>query len=129
MRNFSYFLDKLPFLEINVIYEEKSIRLFSLIDTGADYTIFPRWVADKLGVIVEEGKMKLLEGAGGNLLAYIHPLTISICDKEIKIDVCFSEKNDIPEHILGRKDILNNFKLILDKNHFELIEHEENGNI
>lgn len=117
---FPYLLGKLPILNIRLIHEEKKLSLSSLIDTGADYTIFSREIAEKLGITVEKGEIIVLEGAGGNIVGYLHPLKILLCDREIKVIACFSEKDDVPENILGRKDVINNFQLILSKNWFEL---------
>lgn len=110
-------------IEIELYYKNKTLRLSALIDTRADYTIFSRGIAEKLGIDLENGEMKVLEGAGGNLIAYKHQIKLKICDKEIEIIACFSEKEDIPENILGRKEIINNFKLVFDKNHFELVSN------
>ena len=121
---YDYFLDKLPMLEIEIFFSNKSVRLLALIDTGADYTIFPRTIAQKLNIPLENGKIKILEGAGGTILARVHPVKINIGGIKIKTLACFSEKNDVPEQILGRLDILNHFKLVLDKHYFELIEHK-----
>ena len=121
---YDYFLDKLPMLEIEIFFSNKSVRLLALIDTGADYTIFPRTIAQKLNIPMENGKIKILEGAGGTILARVHPVKINIAGIKIKTVACFSEKNDVPEQILGRLDILNHFKLVLDKHYFELIEHK-----
>lgn len=123
---FNYLLGKLPVIDLKVVYKGKVLSLAALIDTGADYTIFSRAIARKLGINVEEGEMKVLEGAGGSIVAYIHQVNIILCNKEIGIKACFSEKEDVPENILGRKDVINHFKLILDKERFELVPHEEN---
>ncbi len=117
---FPYLLGKLPILNIKILYKDKKVSLSSLIDTGADYTIFSREVAEKLGIRVEEGEMIVLEGAGGNIIGYLHSIKILLCNREIEIIACFSEKDDVPEHILGRKDVINNFKLTLSKDWFEL---------
>lgn len=117
---FNYFLNKLPVIEIELLHKNNTLTVWALIDTGADYSIFSREVAEDLGIIVENGEMIVLAGAGGNIVAYLHPLKVKFCDKELEIVVCFSEKEDIPEHILGRKDVINNFKLTLSKDWFEL---------
>lgn len=122
---FNYLLGKLPVIDLKLISEDKELPMAALIDTGADYTIFSKAIARKLGLVVEEGEMKVLEGAGGSIVAYIHYIKMILCDKEIEIGACFSEKEDVPENILGRKDVINHFKLILDKEGFELISHED----
>ncbi len=122
---FRYFLEKLPMVEVELSHGKNETTLIALIDTGADFTIFPREVADDLGISVEKGKLKILQGAGGNLVAYLHPVRIKLCDLNLPIIACFSEKNDVPEHILGRSDVLNHFKLILDRDQFELVPHQK----
>lgn len=116
---FNYFLNQLPMVEVKLINNNRHVRLFALIDTGADYTLFSKAIAKELGLVIEKGEMKILEAAAGNVVGYLHPLTAIIADKEMKILACFCE-NDLPENILGRKDIINNFTLIMDKFRFEL---------
>lgn len=55
-----------------------------------------------------------------NIVGYLHHLKILLCDQEITVIACFSEKDDVPENIMGRKDVINNFKLTLSKDWFEL---------
>ncbi len=117
---FPYLLGKLPVLSIHLTYESIVVHLPALIDTGADYTIFSREVAESLGINVELGKMIVLEGAGGNIVGYLHPINVELCGKVIEVMACFSGKDDIPEHILGRKDVLNHFQFTLSKDWFEL---------
>ncbi len=117
---FNYFLNKLPMIEVEMVHKNNIISVWALIDTGADYSIFPREVAEELGITVEKGEMIVLDGAGGSIVAYLHPLKVRFCEKEVDIKACFSEKENIPENILGRKDVINNFQLTLSKDWFEL---------
>ena len=91
-----------------------------MIDTGADYTVFSRDVASELGIDVEGGQKEILDGAGGHILVYKHALEIKIGKKLIKTKGCFSIRNDIPENVIGRKDMIDNFKIIFSKNNFTL---------
>ncbi len=124
--HFRYFLGKLPLLDAELAYSDKKIRLSALLDTGADYSVFSRGVAQKLNIPLEKGELKVLEGAGGTIVAYRHSVKLKLCGKEIHIKACFCEKeSSIPENILGRRDVIDHFKVLFDKNNFTLLSPDE----
>ncbi|HIG92756.1 TPA: hypothetical protein HA242_07475 [Candidatus Woesearchaeota archaeon] len=48
-------------MEVEISSQSKKIRLSSLIDTSADYTIFSRSVADGLGIIFHRDYFELVD--------------------------------------------------------------------
>jgi len=97
------------------------LHLWVLLDTGADYTIFPKDVADRLRIPLTKGKMEIIEGVGhGTIVAYKHPIEMRIADRSIKITACFSMRDDIPENILGREELISNFKITFRKDGFSM---------
>lgn len=116
---YKYSFNKLPIIEITLIHNNKSVTLNALVDTGADYTIFPRDVADELGININQGTLIVLEGAGrGKIVAYKHKIKIKIEKIALENVVCFSLENDLPENILGRNDLLKKFRIIFERNFF-----------
>jgi predicted aspartyl protease len=79
--HFNYSLRKRPIVEMRLKHEDVEFSLSAIIDTGADYTVFSREIGERLGLNIEAGEMKILDGAGGSMIAYIHPITMILCDR------------------------------------------------
>lgn len=88
-----------------------------LVDSGADYTLFPRYVADELGIDLEKETKKCeSRGVGGGAVVYFlkKGLKIKIGNLEIKTPTGFLSGGDIPP-LLGREECLNLFDLRFHK--------------
>jgi len=118
---FKYTLGSLPIVETLVRYRKEWLHLWVLLDIGADYTLFPRDVADRLTIPLKEGEMEILEDIGyGTVVAHKHPIEMKIADRLIKMNACFSIRDDVPENILGREELISNFKVIFRKDGFSM---------
>lgn len=81
-----------PTLRVVVSQGDRRVAVIALVDTGADYTLFPQAVADQLGLDNACGKelgwVRLL---GGSAPCYVHPVMLSIEDRfRIRCDVGFT---------------------------------------
>jgi len=98
------------------------IERIAVVDTGADFTIFPKKDAAIFGINLE--KETLLDstfGIGGQEKIYLYKkLEIKIGDLSFKIPAGFLDRNDIPA-LLGRQSFLEIFKLIFES-HTTIIE-------
>ena len=84
-----------------------------IVDTGADYTVFPRSVAADLKMSIEkECREYLTKGVGGSERVFISTknVLIQIGDCTLKIPVGFLDRDDIPP-LLGRQECLDIFEL------------------
>ena len=95
------------------------VKLFSLkrkrwfeysmiVDTGADYTVFPFSVAGDLSIDIEkECNQYFTRGIGGNEKVFISKkkIPVKIGDYQLKIPLGFLERDDIPP-LLGRQECL-----------------------
>lgn len=114
-----------PYARIYVFKKDLGIYLerILVVDTGADFTIFPRKDAYLFGI--DLGKETVLEetfGIGGKEKIYLYKkLKIKLGDKTLQIPVGFLNRNDIPA-LLGRQHFLELLKVSLDKHNtiFEL---------
>jgi predicted aspartyl protease len=88
-------------------------ELSVLVDSGADISIFSRRIGDIMGMNVEHGEEKIFRGIVGELIAYVHKITISINDREVETRVAFA-LSEVP-NLLGRLDIFKNFELSFRK--------------
>ncbi|MFZ5366463.1 MAG: retropepsin-like aspartic protease [Patescibacteria group bacterium] len=86
-----------------------------LVDTGADYTLFPKHIAFELGIDLQKNcKPFSTSGVGGKEKVYFakQKLKMKIGSLEKEIPVGFLDKEDIPP-LLGRESCLNDFDLRL----------------
>lgn len=89
------------------------IRYTTIIDTGADYTIFPIKVARDLGINVEkECNQHFTRGIGGSEKVFMlkKSLQVKLGSYELAIPIGFLERDDIPP-LLGRHQCLDVFDL------------------
>ena len=75
---------------------EKKQKLFALVDSGADACLFPKGVADQLGLDIRSGNRVDFAGLGGNKSPfYFHDIEILFGQYQIKTKVGFSTSYDI----------------------------------
>ena len=93
-----------------------SIRM--VIDTGADYTLLPRFMAEKLGVNVEkECQIFHTRGIGGTGKVYfLSQIKVKLGNWTRTIPVGFLDKDNIPP-LLGRQKFLETFDTEFLKKH------------
>jgi predicted aspartyl protease len=92
---------------------EKRIRVYALIDTGADECAFPASFAPLLGHNLQAGQWKRISTGNGITTAYSHTTRIIIegfSTQEVLVD--FMANLNIP--LLGVRSFLANFVLIID---------------
>jgi len=89
-----------------------------VVDTGADYTLLPRYMADKLGVNLEKDcKAFITYGIGGGERVYfLSKIKVRLGDWERIISVGFLERNEIPP-LMGRHLFLETFETLFSSNH------------
>ena len=89
-----------------------------IVDTGADYTLLPRFMADKLGINVEtDCKIYSTYGIGGAEKVYFLPKIKAKLGKwERYIPLGFLERDEIPP-LMGRHLFLETFDTEFLKSH------------
>lgn len=89
-----------------------------IVDTGADYSLLPRFMADKLGVVLEkECKIFSTYDIGGAERVYFLPkIKVKLGDWERKIPIGFLERNEVPP-LMGRHLFLETFEVLFSSNH------------
>jgi hypothetical protein len=116
-----------PIIPIGLINKERSLGFAALIDSGADFCIFPMGLAESLGVTIDKSKAEGFAGISGEpSRAYFSDLTIEIGGWRYKTLVSFS--SDISPRgygILGQKGFFDFFKVTFDleKEEIELSPH------
>lgn len=104
-----------PWLPVVIInpHNNKRLKLYGLIDTGADECALPASYATLLGHDLLAGSSKEINTGNGKTIAYSHTIKIEItnfCTQEALID--FMPNLNIP--LLGAKSFLSNFIITIN---------------
>lgn len=99
-------------------FDKAWVETWMIIDTGADYTLLPRFMAKNLGVNLEkECKAFTTFGVGGGERVYFLPkIKAKLGTWERIIPVGFLERNEIPP-LMGRHLFLETFETVFSSNH------------
>ncbi|MEW6418608.1 MAG: retropepsin-like aspartic protease [Nitrospirota bacterium] len=104
-----------PYLPVTIINPDanRQLRVFALIDTGADECAFPASFAPLLGHNLQAGQQRKISTGNGITIAYSHISRLEIesfTTQDVLID--FMPNLNIP--LLGVKSFLSNFILTVD---------------
>ena len=93
-------------------------EIWMIVDTGADYSLLPRFMARELKIDLEtECKIFSTYGVGGKERVYFLPkIKVKLGKWERIIPVGFLERNEIPP-LLGRHLFLETFETVFSSNH------------
>lgn len=94
------------------------VAIRMIVDTGADYTLLPRFMADELGINLEkECRIFNTYGVGGGERVYFLPkIKVKLGNWERIIPIGFLERNEIPP-LIGRHLFLETFDTEFTKKH------------
>ena len=81
------------------------------VDTGCEYCVFQREVADQLGLEVESGYRLRLGSPGGDVETYTHLIRLETLGLSFDSVVCFRADYGFTRNLLGRNGWLNQVKL------------------
>lgn len=107
-----------PYAKIEVFKKDLKIYVnrVLVVDTGADFTIFPRKDAFLFGIDLEKETIKEETfGIGGKERIFLYKnLKVKLGNKELKIPAGFLDRNDVPA-LLGRQHFLEFFKVCFEE--------------
>jgi len=90
------------------------------IDTGAQFCLFERGVADDLEIDVEGGYREKFSTLGGGVVAYAHEVELETLGLRFQSYVYFADSYAVNRSLLGRQGWLQLVKLGLDDYRSEL---------
>ena len=102
------------------LWSSKFDRLITysfIADTGADYTLLPKTIAQDLGIdLTKDCKQYEFKGIGGKEKVYLlkKKLFIMIGQTKRQIPIGFLQHDDIPP-LLGKQECLDTFDVIFSK--------------
>ena len=104
-----------------VFFKEKLHNLWQpvtmIVDTGADYTLLPLFLAEELGVdVVKDCQTIMTQGVGGTGRVYLlkNKIEARIGDLMRQIPIGFLDSDYIPP-LLGRQEFFETFKVVFEK--------------
>lgn len=112
-----------PIIPLSIITKRRRVRYEALIDSGSDYTIFPKALEAILGLSPKKGKKESVVGvSGASLDVYFHHISIEVGGSEVKIYAGFAEAMNQDPGILGQNGFFDLFtvKFNLTKEEIEI---------
>lgn len=107
-----------PIVPIKFKIKDKDewINLEAYVDSGAGYSVFHSYVAEIVGLKLENGKEDYVTvGDGSQIKIYLHKVTISISDEVFESIIAFSRHLGIGFNVIGRLDIFDRFNICFDE--------------
>jgi len=109
-----------PVVQVFLYSEVKKIwyEIWMIVDTGADYTLLPKYFAERLKIdLKKECQLFKTAGIGGEEKVYLKEnLKVKIGNWERVVPVGFLDKENIPP-LLGRQGFLETFEVLFSSNH------------
>lgn len=104
-----------PYLPVTIINPDtgKRMRVYALVDTGADECAFPASFAPVLGHNLQAGQSKRISTGNGITVAYSHTTRIAIENFSTQ-DVLVDFMPNLSSPLLGVKSFLSNFILTVN---------------
>ena len=103
-----------PLAKIELLYEKKKQIFWPIIDSGANVSIFPKDVADALGIEFE-GEPEPVEGVMGTFLGYSHYINIRLGDYNEPISIRALFLMGEPYPLLGREGLFEKFDVLFQE--------------
>lgn len=110
-----------------VFFKEKLHNLWQpvtmIVDTGADYTLLPLFLAEELGAnLAKDCQTIITQGVGGTSKVYLlkNKIEARIGYLNRRIPLGFLDNDYIPP-LLGRQEFLETFRVIFEKFHVTFI--------
>ena len=103
-----------PHIPVTIEYNGNRVKFLPLLDSGADYSVFYKSDALRLGLDWNKGESIIFNNADGSTFtAKKFLLPIEIKGETFKTIICFVENKESYMPLLGRKDIFNHFYITL----------------
>lgn len=103
-----------PIIPVEILTQKGFVTFQFLLDSGADFTLLPKHVADLVGIDLQKSPSARTFGVEGKgIRVFIGRITIKIGPHTFPIRCFFSERDDAP-FLLGRMDLFSKFKIEFD---------------
>jgi hypothetical protein len=117
-----------PVVEVSLRQESGTgiwVKVFPYVDSGADFSLFPKGICRLLGLGLNEGQRSSIQGVGGKAAAiYLHTVQMRLGETIFNARVGFSASERVP-YLLGRLDVLEHFDIRFERDKVCFIERED----
>ena len=105
-----------PVIPVALINGSNRLRVYALIDSGADYCIFHAEIGEQIGLQIDSGKSLTFSGiSSAGQTAYFHNIKLEVGGHQIDCYAGFSRDiQNLPYGILGQVGFFNIFKVSFD---------------
>lgn len=104
-----------PLITVALKNQEKKYKVLALLDTGADACLFPKDIADVLGIDVTKGQVCHFTGLGSKRTTFwFHEIEILFGEFQIKTKAGFSLGGIGVTGILGQKGFFDRLSVSFD---------------
>jgi predicted aspartyl protease len=112
-QSYDYASDEDQAIQVPVLLSanDQSHRVLAKLDTGADFCVFERVWAERLGFDVESGERKIFRTLSGDVWAYAHRVTMETRGIEFESDVYFARDSSVKRNLLGRNGWLDRLRI------------------
>ena len=106
-------IETLPIVSVRLACKGKDQRVWAIIDSGADISVFNSDIAGLLGLVPNAGSLCHLSGlGGGSIQAWLHPVELTLGEfPSVPINVAFTDTDTPDVSILGQKGFFDNFQI------------------
>ena len=113
--HFPYYEDR-PHIPLILEHKGKGVRFLPLLDSGADFSIFPKLDAYRLNLDWDKGeKRSLVNSDGSSFEARQFSLNTDVEGTQFKMRICFLDGKQCPIPVLGRTDFFRHFRITIDE--------------
>ena len=91
--------------------EGSELRIEAKVDTGAEFCVFSRHIAEALGIDVETGLYLRMSTATGDFDTYGHELSFSVLEHDFIGIVFFAGPREFTRNVLGRRGWLDQLRV------------------
>lgn len=111
-----------PLIQIKLFFKNRFLISEALIDSGADFCIFPLEAAASLDVPIKKGRKVYLTGLlKGETALYLFPLKLIFDEYTVCAEIGFTQGiNPYAPAVLGQKGFFDNFKVCFDKSKLQV---------
>src|SRR5579859_6208199 len=110
-----------PLITVKLFAKKQLIDIDFVVDTGADITTLPKYLASELSIDLTKLERGSSQGIGeGRIQTWETKIKIIIGNLDLKIRCSFVSSNKIPP-LLGKLDIFDRFNLYFDNDKEELV--------
>ncbi len=109
---------KLPTIPVTLASDKGQIKIVAMVDSGSDFTIVPKSIADILKIDLTQSATEKVIGIGGRVDSSLSDVTLSVKYEyqtiSIIIRILVVDTDDIPL-LIGRKGFFDRFEVTVNE--------------